>query len=159
MTAQDPRIEKLNYFAAALLTVAGIHVLFSLLSLPGALATGEGAAHAGVGRLLRILFLSLGAAGGAVVAYFASFIINGRSFRKARLAAMGAMALPLLGPVGAITIFALLPLGIVALLVLGKAEWKGAFADGEADQAPESAASPAFEPGTEPEFSAGDPAQ
>lgn len=134
MTAQDPRIEKLNYLAAALLAVAGIHVLLSLLSLPAALATGEGSAYAGVWRLLRIVFLVLGAVGGIVVAFFACYIINGRSFRKARLAAIGAAALPFLGPMGAVTIFALLPLGITAFLIFGKDGWRTAFSDVQADQ-------------------------
>ncbi len=134
MTTQDPRIEKLNYFAAALLTVAGIHTLLSLLSLPGALATGDGAQYAGIWRLLRITFLLLGVAGGAVVSYFACFVINGRSFRKARLAALGAMALPFLGPIGAVTIFALLPLGIVSFVASRSGDWKSAFSDVQANE-------------------------
>ncbi len=57
----------------------------------------------------------------------------GCSFRGARIAALGAMVLPFLGPIGAVTIFALLPLGIVSFVASRSGDWKIAFADVQAE--------------------------
>lgn len=121
------QIEKINYLAAGLLTAAGAHMILSLLGIPGLLASST---PGFLGILLTALKVSWSAAGflaGAYVAYNAFFMVNARDFQKARVAAIGALVLPLLGMTGIITAFALIPVGALTLVVLRQPEWKAAF--------------------------------
>jgi hypothetical protein len=129
MNSTSQLTEKINLLAAALLMAAAIHTFLDLLGIPHVLA----AARPGVfGIVLTILKLTLavgGALGGAYVGYNALAMFNARSFGKARMAAMGAVALPFVGLCGMITGFILIPAGAACLFLLRLPDWKAAFAD------------------------------
>jgi hypothetical protein len=136
MHASNPsQNEKLNYIAAAIISAAGIHVMLSALALPGIFALPAAGMAEIAMKAAKIAWTLAGVAGGAFVAFQALSIIQGRSFRKGRLAAMGALALPLLGVSGPITAWPLLPVGIIALALLHSPGWKEAFADSWQDDA------------------------
>jgi hypothetical protein len=120
-------VDKINFLAVGLLTAAGIHMALNLLSVSAVLAS----AHAGpLGITFTALKLSWTVAGflaGAYVGYNAIFMVNARDFTKARMAAIGALILPLVGVTGLITGFALIPLGAAILLLFRLPEWKAAF--------------------------------
>jgi hypothetical protein len=120
-------VDKINFLAVGLMTASGVHMALNLLSISAVLAS----AHAGLlGITLTALKLSWTVAGflaGAYVAYNAIFMLHARDFAKTRIAAIGAILLPLVGVTGLITGFALVPLGAAVLLLLRLPEWKAAF--------------------------------
>jgi hypothetical protein len=126
-TNTTPLVDKINILAVGLMTAAGIHMALNILSVSAVLAS----AHAGLlGIAFTALKLSWTVAGflaGGYVAYNAWFMMGARDFAKARTAAIGSIALPLVGITGLITGFLLVPLGAAAVLLFRLPEWQAAF--------------------------------
>ena len=128
--------DKLNMLAAGLITAVAVHVLMCIATLPGIVAsTTEVSVTAMLLKGLRILWEVLGTGAGIFVAVQALGLINGNSLRQARIGAFGALALPLLGSCGAVTVFALLPLGLYAILIVRNSENQSLFRDGHVMEA------------------------
>jgi hypothetical protein len=128
--------EKLNMLAAGLLTAIAVHVLMCIATLPGIVASSTDASISALAlKSARILWQVLGTAGGIFVAVQAVGLVNGNSLRQARVGAIGALALPFLGSIGAVTAFALVPLGLYAVLTLRSSESHTLFRDGHALEA------------------------
>jgi len=127
--------EKLNLLATGLMTAQAVHILMNIGALPGIFAKdSEGL----TGTLLtgaQAVWTIGGVVAGIFLAIQAAGFFNGASCRHARVAAAGSLALPLLGTAGAVTAFALIPLGLVAWFLLRQPEWQMLFRDGPALQA------------------------
>jgi hypothetical protein len=140
MSNNQTGIEKLNMLAAGLVTAQAVHILMSIAALPGIFARGNGTTSGILMTGATTAWTIAGIVGGIFLAVQAIGFFNGASCRQARFAAAGSLALPLLGAAGAVTAFALIPLGILSLILLRQSEWQLLFRDGAAMQAYESAA-------------------
>ncbi len=120
--------EVINLVAAGLLAAAAAHMGLSLLSMPRLLAASASDLVSIILTAIKISWCAVGFIGSAYVIYNAVSMLNAKCFNKARIAAIGALILPLLGVNGIITAFALLPIGALAVVLLRKAEWQAAFA-------------------------------
>jgi hypothetical protein len=130
MNTNTPQlITKINAVAAALLLAAGAHTFLCLCATPALLAPATNGTLGIIFAAMKLSWTSVGAIAGAYVFYNAAHMIRARSFQKARIAAVGALALPLFGVLGPITAFALLPAGTLAFVLLRQPDWKAAFAD------------------------------
>lgn len=135
-TNMQGNTEKLNMLAAGLITAIAIHALMCVATLPGIVAsTTDVSLGAMTLKGIRILWEVLGTAAGIFVAVQALGFINGNSLRQARIGAFGALVLPLLGSVGAVSAFALIPLGLYAVLTLRNSDNQTLFRDGHAVEA------------------------
>lgn len=123
----SPRTDNVNCLAAALIAAAGFHVLFCLLSFPEVLAVDRSGILGLFIKALYIGWYGTGVVGGVAVILCACYLINLRDFQKARVAGYGALLLPVLGGTGAVTAWALLPLGISLVLLLRTQTWRAAF--------------------------------
>ena len=74
-----------------------------------------------------ILWTLLGIPAAAYVGIKSAGLFNGRNYSDARCGAIGTMFLPLLGQPGAVTAFALVPAGIMALVLLKRQDWRVTF--------------------------------
>jgi hypothetical protein len=128
-TTTPQLITKINAVAAALLLAAGAHTFLCLYATPALLTPSTNGTLGIIFAALKLSWTSVGAIAGAYVFYNAAHMIRARSFQKARVAAIGALALPLFGVLGPITAFALVPAGLAAFLLLRHPDWKAAFAD------------------------------
>ncbi len=130
-TPNQQRIENLNYAAAGLMTAAGTHLLLCVATLPGLMS----APAAGYGEIAfksaKVLWTLAGIGGAGFVGCHAAFLLGARSYQKARLAAFGALLLPLIATNGIVTAFALVPAAVVALALLRQPAYRAAFPDGE----------------------------
>jgi len=123
----SPRTDNVNCLAAALIAAAGFHVLFCLLAFPELVATESSGTIGLLIKTLRIAWYATGVAGGVALIVCACYLINLSDFKKARIAGYGALLLPLLGGTGAVTAWALVPLGIFLILLLRTEAWRAAF--------------------------------
>jgi len=127
MNTTQRQKEVINLVAAGLLAAAAAHMGLSLLSIPHLLASSSSDLLGIVLTTLKISWSAAGFVGGAYVLYNAISMVNAKCFNKARVAAIGALILPLLGVNGIITAFALLPVGAIAVVLLRSEHWKAAF--------------------------------
>ena len=125
MNTTHAGIEKLNMLAAAMLTALTIHTLMCGAAL---LTLGFAGAFSILG-FLQAIWLLAGVAAGGFLVFKATSLINGRSYQSSRIAALGSLALPLLGSAGAVTAFALIPLGAFAFYLLKQHDTQVLFAD------------------------------
>jgi hypothetical protein len=130
--ATPQQIEKLNYLATGLLAAAGAHIVLIVLSVSGMLAASSPGFLGILVTVLKVSWTAAGFFGAAYVAYNTFFMLNGRDYHKARIAAIGALVLPLFGASGVITAFALIPLGGIALYLFRQPAWKAVFGIEEA---------------------------
>lgn len=145
-TPTSSSVENLRYIAAGLMAAAGAHLLLCVATMPGLMAA-PAAGFAGVAfKAAKILWTLAGIAGAAFVGGHAFSVLSARSHAKARVAALGAIVLPLMATNGVITAFALVPVGVLTLVLLRQPQFRAAFADGTAEietGTPESGATPA----------------
>ena len=130
-TSTPQQGERINLLAAGLITAVGGHLLLNLLGLPKLFTLPAPGFMAILVAALKVFWTLAGLGAGAYVIYNASFMVNARSYTKAKIAARGALVLPLFGLAGAITGFALVPVGALAMLLLRQPHWMAAFDDVE----------------------------
>ena len=118
-TAQD---DHLNWLGAGLLTAVGAHGLLCAAALPGLIALPHEGGVAVLTKAALVIWTFVGIPAAAYVGMKIAGIFNGRSYADARLGVFGTMLLPLAGQPGAVTAFALIPAGILALLLLRQAD-------------------------------------
>lgn len=115
--------------AAGLLTALAVHALFCAAALPAAIGASHETFQLGALKLLRLLWNLAGIGAAAYLIFQAVGMINGRTYAQARVAGIGAIILPLFGSPGAVTAFALLPLGLLVTYLLKQADWQALFGD------------------------------
>ncbi|RYD84445.1 MAG: hypothetical protein EOP84_05460 [Verrucomicrobiaceae bacterium] len=121
--------EKLNMLAAGLITALSVHALFCVAAMPAAMGASHDTILLAAAKALRILWNIAGIGAAAYLIMEATGMINGRSYAKARLAGFGALLLPLLGSPGLVTVFALLPIGLLTTYLLKQTDWQVLFQD------------------------------
>ena len=131
-TPESTRTENLQYVAAGVLTAVVAHALLCIATLPALMASPAIGAVAIGFKAAKVLWTLAGIAAASFVGYQASFFFGARSHAKARLAAIGALILPLIATNGVITAFALLPAGAIAFAILRQPQFRALFPDGEA---------------------------
>ncbi len=141
------QLERINLLAAGLLTAAGAHLLLNLLGIPKLLSSSTPGALGILFTALKVCWTFAGIVGAGYVIYNGSYFLNARSIARSRIAARGAMVLPLLGLTGFITVFALVPLGAFTFWLLKQPTWMAPFddvdvvyTDAEGNDLPEAAA-------------------
>jgi hypothetical protein len=121
--------EKLNMLAAGLITALAVHALFCVAAMPAAIAASHETFPLAALKLFRLVWNLAGIGGAAYLAFQAVGMVNGRSYTQARIAAIGGLLLPLLGSPGAVTAFALIPLGLLTTYLLKQIDWQILFQD------------------------------
>ena len=121
--------EKLNMLAAGLITALSIHALFCVAAMPAAIGASHDTLLLAAVKVLRLLWNIAGIGAAAYLILEATGMINGRSYAQARFAGFGALLLPLLGSPGLVTVFALLPIGLLTTYLLRQSDWQVLFRD------------------------------
>lgn len=145
-TPHPSHAENLRYVAAGLIAAAGAHLLLCVATLPALMAAPAPDFATIAFKAAKVLWTLAGIAGAAFVGGHAFSLLGMRSHAQARLAALGALALPLVATNGAITAFALVPAGVIALVMLRRPEYRSAFPDGMEAAEPASFDAAAQEP-------------
>lgn len=117
----------INLAAAGLLAASIAHLLFSLGSIPGLMASQQPGFLGIAFAVIRVLWTMVAVLGATFVIYGAIAMLNARSYVKAKNAALGAMVLPLLGANGLLAALVLTPLGAGIWLLLRNEAVKASF--------------------------------
>lgn len=114
---------------AALITASAAHGLLCLATLPGLIDAPSEGFIGGAVKVLGTLWTIAGVLAGGYVALQTLSVFNGKDYAKARLAAIGTLGLPVVGLVGGVTAFALVPIGAAAWWLLRQPSWQAGFAE------------------------------